>query len=77
MIKFARIEAGKEGDRLELLRVATLNGGLLAAMRKAEFKANELAETMALLYGGDWRAQIDHQAEFVIVRRHSPELHSR
>ncbi len=76
MIKFVTIQPGKEGDRLELLRVATLNGGLLIAMRKAEFKANELAETMASLYGGQWSVQIDHQAEFVLVRRHSRELRS-
>lgn len=72
MIKFARIQEGKEADKLELLRVATLNGGLLAAMRKIDFQAKELAESMALAHGGDWQVQIDHQAEFVIVRRHSP-----
>jgi len=69
MIKFARIQAGKEGDRLELLRVATLNGGLLALMRKVDFKANELAETMALMHGGEWTAEVDHQIGFVRVRR--------
>lgn len=69
MIKFARIQAGKEGDRLELLRVATLNGGLLASMRKIEFRANELAETMALMHGGEWTAEVDHQIGFVRVRR--------
>lgn len=69
MIKFARIQAGKEGDRLELLRVATLNGGLLASMRQIEFRANELAETMALMHGGEWTAEVDHQIGFVRVRR--------
>ncbi len=69
MIKFARIEAGKESDKLELLRVATLNGGLLASMRKIDFKANELAETMASLHGGEWTAEVDHQIGFVRVRR--------
>lgn len=69
MIKFARIEPGKEGDKLELLRVATLNGGLLAAMRKVDFRANEIAETMALMHGGEWKARIDHQRMTVLVWR--------
>lgn len=72
MIKFARIEAGKESDKLELLRVATLNGGLLASMRKVDFQANEIAETMSSIHGGEWKAQVDHQAQYVIVRRHLP-----
>lgn len=69
MIKFARIQKGKEADKLELLRVATMNGALLAAMRKVDFKANELAESMALAHGGQWRVEIDHQLGFVHVRR--------
>ncbi len=69
MIKFVTIQPGKEGDKLELLRVGALNGGLLTAMKKAEFKANELAETMALLYGGQWSVQIDHQRMTVLVWR--------
>jgi hypothetical protein len=73
MIKFARIQAGKEGDRLELLRVATLNGGLLALMRKIDFKANELAETMALAHGGEWKARVDHQRMTVLVWRADAE----
>ncbi|MCO7726404.1 MULTISPECIES: hypothetical protein [Brucella/Ochrobactrum group] len=67
MIKFVTIQPGKEGDRLELLRVATLNGGLLTAMRKADFQAKELAETMALAHGGQWQARIDHQRMTVLV----------
>lgn len=69
MIKFARTQKGKEADKLELLRVATMNGALLAAMRKVDFKANELAESMALAHGGQWRVEIDHQLGFVHVRR--------
>ena len=67
MIKFARIQAGKEADKLELLRVATLNGGLLTAMRKVDFQAQELAESMALAHGGEWRARVDHQRMTVLV----------
>ncbi len=73
MIKFARIEAGKESDRLELLRVATLNGGLLASMRKIEFKANELAETMASVHGGEWKSRVDHQRMTILVWRADAE----
>ncbi|WPM81141.1 hypothetical protein R5W60_05440 [Brucella pseudintermedia] len=69
MIKFVTIQPGKEGDKLELLRVATLNGGLLALMRKIDFKANELAETMALAHGGEWRVEVDHQIGFVRIRK--------
>ena len=69
MIKFARIQKGKEADKLELLRVATMNGALLAAMRKVDFKANKLAEFMALAHGGEWRVEIDHQLGFVHIRR--------
>lgn len=73
MIRFAKIRPDKEADKLELLRVATLNGALITAMRKVDLRAQELAETMALAHGGEWQAQVDHQAGFVIVRRHSPE----
>lgn len=31
----------------------------------------EVAVTMALLHGGDWRVEIDHEDGFVVVRRHS------
>ena len=68
MIRFARIEPGKEGDKLELLRVATLNGGLLTLMRKIDFQANELAESMALMHGGEWRVEVDHVLGFVRLR---------
>jgi hypothetical protein len=34
-------------------------------------KAAEIAIAMALLHGGDWRAEIDHQAGFVLV---APQL---
>lgn len=67
MIKFARIQKGKEADKLELLRVATMNGALLAAMRKVDFQAKELAESMALAHGGEWQARVDHQRMTVLV----------
>lgn len=35
----------------------------------AEQRANELAATMALLHGGDWRVQIDHLHSIVVVTR--------
>jgi hypothetical protein len=69
MIRFARIQKGKEADKLELLRVATLNGGLLTAMRKVDFKASDLAESMALAYGGEWKARVDHQRMTVLIWR--------
>jgi hypothetical protein len=30
-------------------------------------KAAEIAIAMALLHGGDWRVEVDHQAGFVLV----------
>ncbi|TRD03820.1 hypothetical protein FJV76_14390 [Mesorhizobium sp. WSM4303] len=32
-------------------------------------KAAEIAIAMALLHGGDWRVQIDHQEGFLVVAR--------
>lgn len=32
-------------------------------------KAAEIAISMALLHGGDWRVQIDHEAGFLVVAR--------
>ncbi len=32
----------------------------------------ELSATMALLHGGDWRVQIDHEIGFVVVRQRCP-----
>lgn len=37
-------------------------------------KAAEISTAMALLHGGDWRVEIDHQAGFVLV---SPRLPAR
>lgn len=37
-------------------------------------KAAEISTAMALLHGGDWRVEIDHQAGFVLV---SPRLQAR
>lgn len=34
-------------------------------------KAAELSTAMALLHGGDWRVEIDHDDGFVVVRRRS------
>lgn len=69
MIKFARIQPGKEADRVELIRVATLNGGLLAAIRKIDFHANKIAETMTLAHGGEWKIRVDHQRMTVLIWR--------
>lgn len=35
-------------------------------------KVAEIATAMALLHGGDWRVEIDHEDGFVVVRRRSP-----
>ena len=32
-------------------------------------KAAEIAIAMAVLHGGDWRVQIDHEDQFVLVTR--------
>lgn len=34
-------------------------------------KSAEIATAMALLHGGDWRVEIDHEDGFVVVRRRS------
>ena len=34
-------------------------------------KAAELSTAMALLHGGDWRVEVDHEDCFVVVRRRS------
>ena len=45
---------------------------MAAAALQIERDAAFIATAMALIHGGDWRVQIDHQAEFVaIVRRSS------
>lgn len=72
MIKFASIQPGKEGDRLEILRVATLNGGVVDNMKRVEKGAAYLADIMASLHGGQWQAQVDHQIGFVHVQRIEP-----
>ena len=61
-------------------RHKTRNEEIIAALRKAagvsdqvnpelaiKKKAADLAIAMALLHGGDWRVEIDHQAGFVLV----------
>ncbi len=67
MINFAKIEPDKENDKVELIRVAALNGGLLALMKMVEVKAKELAEAMSLVYEGTWNFQIDYQRMTVLV----------
>jgi len=32
----------------------------------------EIATEMALIHGGDWRVQVDHEDGFVVVRRRCP-----
>ncbi|OJY66413.1 MAG: hypothetical protein BGP09_31285 [Rhizobium sp. 60-20] len=35
-------------------------------------KAAEISTLMALIHGGDWRVEIDHQAEFVLIAPRLP-----
>ncbi len=37
-------------------------------------KAAEISCLMALLHGGDWRVEIDHQAGFVLVAPRLPHM---
>lgn len=61
-------------------RYKTRNEEIIAELRRAagasvqinpetmiNRKAAELAIAMALLHGGDWRVEVDHQAGFVLV----------
>ncbi|GAA2867197.1 hypothetical protein GCM10010837_18140 [Aminobacter niigataensis] len=63
-------------------RFATRNEEIVADLRKAagavapldpktvvKRKAAEIATMMALLHGGDWRVQIDHEVYFVSIRQ--------
>lgn len=65
-------------------RYKTRNDEIVAGLRKAagavapldpkiivKRKAAEISTAMALLHGGDWQVQIDHQEGFVLV---SPRL---
>ena len=67
MIKFSAIRPGKEGDKVELIRVAAQNGALLGLLKKVDLMANEIADTMTLAYGGDWRIVVDHQRRSVMI----------
>lgn len=61
-------------------RYATKNEEIVAGLRELagaaapldpmiviKRKAAEISTAMALLHGGDWRIEIDHQARFVLV----------
>ena len=37
-------------------------------------KAAEIAVAMALLHGGDWRAEVDHQTGFVLIAPQLPQI---
>lgn len=63
-------------------RFATRNEEIVAGLRDAagavapldqkivvKRKAAEISAAMALLHGGDWRVQIDHDSGFVFVVR--------
>ena len=63
-------------------RYKTRNEEIIDALRKAagvrdqvnpelaiKKKAADLATAMALLHGGDWRVQIDHQEGFLVIAR--------
>ena len=66
-------------------RYATRNEEIVAGLREAagagapldpiivvKRKAAEISTAMALLHGGDWRVEIDHQAGFVLVAPRIP-----
>lgn len=66
-------------------RYATRNDEIVAGLRDAagagapldpktviKRKAAEISTAMALLHGGDWRVQIDHEEGLVLVARRLP-----
>ncbi len=44
----------------------------LNAAREIEKISQRLSELMALVHGGEWLSQIDHQYGYVLVRKRSP-----
>ena len=63
-------------------RFATRNDEIVAGLREAagavapldphmvvKRKAAEISTAMALIHGGDWRVQVDHETQFVLVIR--------
>lgn len=66
-------------------RFATRNDQIIAEIRESagaaapmdpytvvKRKTAETATAMALLHGGDWRVQIDHDEGFVLIARRRP-----
>jgi hypothetical protein len=66
-------------------RYATRNEEIVAGLREAagagppvdpELKVKrlvaEIAIQMALLHGGDWRAEVDHEIGYALISRRSP-----
>lgn len=51
------------------LRAEAGAGAPIDPARKVKRLTAEVAIQMALLHGGDWRVEIDHEDGFVVVRR--------
>lgn len=53
------------------LRASAGAGAPIDPIVKIKRLTAEVAVQMALLHGGDWRVEVDHEDGFVVVRRRS------
>lgn len=70
-IRFGQRYATKNDEIVADLRNAAGAGPPIDPKMKVKRLTAEVATAMALIHGGDWQAQVDHQEGFVLV---SPRL---
>lgn len=68
-IRFGQRYATRNDEIVADLRALSGAGAPIDPMMKVKRLTAEVATTMALLHGGDWRIQIDHEEGMILVAR--------
>lgn len=69
MIEYLPRDKTRSEEAVKKLRYLATATGKIAMATQIERNAALIASAMALLHGGEWRVQIDHQAGLVMIVR--------
>lgn len=69
MIQYMPLEKTRRQGTLEKLLNSAAKGWSADPMKRIQEDADAIATAMALLHGGDWRVQIDHDEGFLLIVR--------
>lgn len=75
MIEFEPRHQSRNDEIIAELRKSAGAGPPMDPMTVVKRKAAEISIQMALLHGGDWRVEIDHQAGFVLIAPRLPQIY--